>query len=421
MKDLDNFKNIISKLFVDAPLPVYIKLGSSVYVLSNNELKKINSSDYFVEQLRENKFTVKGKFKDKYIDFYVLHLQLQEANVAFIIPLIAANDIRKLVTHIFLNILNINKELADAKKMLESKEIEISNIYLKTQEKEEENIKLHSEIEMLLEEKKKLENILNGQEVPLFVVDKQYNIIYANNSLVRLLKCDDAKFLMNRKCYKEIYKKDKPCEWCKMIDVYNLQKQHNQRIDIEINHSKYVFEQMMYPVVVNGKFVNIAESINDITEYMNVLGSMEKIDMERQSIAKKNIDNIKEIDTLRKTYSQLYNEYLKNKEELDRLNILTSKLVEFNNVQKAIDMAQQLKEYAQENKLLITKLENYSKKIETYENRINELRQKAIYEVSRLSNVVKNRKEMSNDELKGLIALLEKHINTYIKEENYVD
>ena len=274
---------------------------------------------------------------------------------------------------------------------------------------------------MLLEEKKKLENILNGQEVPLFVVDKQYNIIYANNSLVRLLKCDDAKFLMNRKCYKEIYKKDKPCEWCKMIDVYNLQKQHNQRIDIEINHSKYVFEQMMYPVVVNGKFVNIAESINDITEYMNVLGSMEKIDMERQSIAKKNIDNIKEIDTLRKTYSQLYNEYLKNKEELDRLNILTSKLVEFNNVQKAIDMAQQLKEYAQENKLLITKLENYSKKIETYENRINELRQKAIYEVSRLSNVVKNRKEMSNDELKGLIALLEKHINTYIKEENYVD
>ena len=419
MKDLDSFKNIISKLFVNAPLPIYIKLGSNLFVFSNNELKKINSSDYFVEQLRENKFTVKGKFKDKYIDFYVLYLQLQDTNIAFIIPLI--NDIRKLVTHIFLNILNINKELADTKRMLENKEIEISNIYLKTQEKEEENIKLHSEIEMLLEEKKKLENILNGQEVPLFVIDKQYDIIYANNSLIRLLKCDDAKFLMNRKCYKEIYKKDKPCEWCKMIDVYNLQKQHNQRIDIELDHTKYVFDQMMYPVIVDGKVISVAETINDITEYMNILESMEKIDMERQSIAKKNIDNIKEIDTLRKTYNELYNEYLKNKDQLDRLNILTSKLVEFNNVQKAIDMVQQLKEYAQENKLLSTKLENYSKKIATYENRINELRQKAIYEVNRLSNIVKNRKEMTNDELRGLIALLEKHINTYIKEENYVD
>jgi len=84
-------------------------------------------------------------------------------------------------------------------------------------------------------------------------------------------------------------------------------------------------------------------------------------------------------------------------------------------------MVRQLKEYAQENKLLKAKLENYSKKIITYESRIDELRKKAIYEISKLGNIVKNRKEMSNDELKELIALLEKHINTYIKEENYVD
>jgi len=236
----------------------------------------------------------------------------------------------------FLNILNVFKELTDMKKMLENKDIEIPNIYLKLQEKEEENSELQSKVQFILDEKNKLENILNGQEMPLFVVDNQYNIIYANNALAKLLRYGNAKDLLNKKCYKYIYNKSEPCEWCKMVDIYNLQKQINQRIDIALDHSKYVFDQVMYPVVIDGSVINVVETISDITEYINILESMEKIDMERQSIAKKNIDNIKEINTLKKSYNELYNEYVKNKEKLDRLNVLANKLVEFNDVQKQL-------------------------------------------------------------------------------------
>jgi PAS domain-containing protein len=419
MIELDTLKECASKVFANIVFPIYIKIDNNVFVFTNNVLKRINVSDYFVGQLRENKFTIKGKFKDELIDFYILHMYLLDRNVAFIIPVVY--DINKLLSHVFCNIIDIYRELMDLKTKLEKKQLELANISTKLQEKEDENSKLYINLSVLLDEKKKLENILNGQEVALFVVDEHYNIIYGNDSLARILKYNDVKYLVNKKCYKHIFNKAEPCEWCKMIDIYNLQKQFNQKIDITLDHSKFSFDQLMYPVIVDGKVINVVETLNDITQYIELLESIEKIDLEKQQIAKRNIDNIKEIGALRKAYNELYNEYLKNKEQLDKLNILTSKLVEFNNVQKTIDIVNQLKKFSQINKIQERKLENYAKRINTYETKIKELRQKAIYEVNRLGNIVKNRKEMSNDELNGILAFLEKQINTYIKEDEYVD
>ena len=419
MIEFNTLKECISKLLANIVFPIYIKIDNNIFVFTNNVLKKINVSDYFVGQLRENKVTIKGRFKDELIDFYILHIYLLDKNVVLIIPVIY--DINKLLSHVLGNIIDIYKELIDLKTILERKELELANISKNLQEKEEENSKLYINLNVLLDEKKKLENILNGQEVAMFVVDKYYNIIYGNDSLARLLKYNDVKYLVNKKCYKYIFNKAEPCEWCKMKDIYNLQKQFNQKIDVTLDRSRFSFDQLMYPVIVEGKVINVVETLNDITQYIEVLESIEKIDLEKQQITKKNIDNIKEIGALRKAYNDLYSEYLKNKEQLDKLNILTSKLVEFNNVQKTIDIVNQLKEFSQINKMLETKLENYAKRIKSYEGKIKELRQKAIYEVNRLANIVKNRKEMSHEELNGVIAFLEKQINTYIKEDEYVD
>jgi PAS domain-containing protein len=417
--DLELLKDAIVKLFANAIFPIYIKIENIVYVFTNNTLKRINVSDYFVGQLRENKFTIKGKFKDELIDFHILHLNVLNINIAFIIPIIY--DINNILEHVLLNIFNIFQEFNELKEKLDNKEEELTNILDKIKAKEEENYKLFSDLNATTEEKKKLENILNGQEIALFVIDEHYNVIYGNNALIRLLKYNDEKFLVNKKCYKYIFNKADPCEWCKMKVIYNLQKQFNQKIDVVLDHSKYCFDQLMYPVIVNGKIINVVETLNDITQYIELFESIQKIDIEKQQIIQKNIDNIKEISTLRKTYNELYNEYLRNKDQLEKLNVLTSKLVEFNNIQKTINVVHQLKEFSQRNKMLESKLENYTKRIKTYENKIMELRQKAIYEVNRLGNIVKNRKEMSSDELTDVIAFLEKQINTYIKEDEYVD
>lgn len=419
MIKLEDLKDIISRLFANTVFPVYVKIENNVYVFTNNMFKRINVSDYFVGQLRENKFTIKGKFKGELIDFYILHLKILNINVAFIVPIIY--DVNKILSHVLFNIFNMFQELVELKGKLEKKEIDLINISSKVNEKEEEHYKLCNNFNVMAEEKKKLENILDGQEIPLFVVDRNYSIIYSNSALAKLLKYNDAKFLVNKKCYKHIFNNTEPCEWCKIKDIYNSQKQFSQKIDVIMDHSKFCFDQLMYPVVVEGKVTNVVETLNDITQYIKLLESIEKIDIEKQQIIQKNINNIKEIDTLKKAYNELYSEYLKTKDQLDKLNILTSKLVEFNNVQRTIDIVNQLKKMSQKNKIMETKLENYAKKIKTYEGKIMELRQKAIYEVNRLCNIVKNRKEMSSTELAGVIAFLEKQINTYIKEDEYVD
>jgi predicted nuclease with TOPRIM domain len=417
--ELDLLKDIIIKIFANLVFPFYLKLENNVYVFLNNTLKKINVSDYFVGQLRENKYIIKGIFKGELIDFYILHLNVSNMNIAIIIPVFY--DINKILSHVLTNIFEMLQESLELKKKLENNEIELENMKNMLKEKEEENKQLHIEMETILNEKKKLENILNGQEVALFVVDEYYNIVYGNKALTKLLKHNDAKFLVNKKCYKYIFNKVDPCEWCKMKEVMTKRKQVNQRVDTDLDHKTYCFDQLMYPIVENDKVINIVETLNDITQYIALLESVEKIDMEKQEITQKNIDNIKELSTLRKAYNELYNNYLKTKDQLDKLNILTSKLVEFNNVQKSMNIMHQLKKMAQKNKLQERKLENYALKIKVYEDKIRELRQRAIYEMNRLGNIVKNRKEITNEELNNIVAFLEKQVNTYIKEDEYVD
>ena len=81
MIEFNTLKECISKLLANIVFPIYIKIDNNIFVFTNNVLKKINVSDYFVGQLRENKVTIKGRFKDELIDFYILHIYLLDKNV----------------------------------------------------------------------------------------------------------------------------------------------------------------------------------------------------------------------------------------------------------------------------------------------------------------------------------------------------
>jgi PAS domain-containing protein len=417
----DIYLELTDAIFRNTPIPLYIMLNDKFY-LYHNGLKEVEVSDEFIKLYKSQSPLFTGRIDDKNVNFYCLRFKTGDYALALITPYeIIDESINLFVTTIFNNIVEYfylkNREKEDIGTL--KAEIDISR--QKVVELEEKNSKIYKAFQSLSEEKVKLENIVNGQYVPLFVINFDYNIVYANDSLVRYLNLRDYKDILNKKCFNAIYQFDEPCKWCKMKEVINLQKQMSLNINTNINNTSYIFDQVMYPVILNGKVTEVVELLNDITEYMELITSIKKIDSEKSLISKKNVENIKEISLLKKTYEELYTEYGKAREQLDKLEILVGKLVEFNDVNKVLDVMGQLREVNSKNKILETTLENYVKKIKTYELRIAELSQKAIYGIDRLTNIIKNRKELSGTEFEKVLSFIEKQINTIKKEENYGD
>ncbi|MDY6821549.1 MAG: PAS domain-containing protein [Deferribacterota bacterium] len=387
------FKELIGKLLEGINIPIYVKMGNE-YFLHNNKLKQINISDYFKKQLNNNKSNIAGFFKDNLVEFRVIELELGEDKLYLIIP--KFYDLNSILIKVFSNAFKIYRE----KQHIEEK--------------------LKSEIKQLEKDRDKFELILNGQGNLFFVVDLDYNIKFANISLAKLLGCGTPKQLINKKCFKIVYKLDKPCKWCKMSEITSIKQQINQEVDTYIDGKKYCYDQIMYPVVFDNSVINIVESLNDITTYKEIAESMEKIDEEKKQIARKNLNNLKEIGALKKAYNEIYNEYLNTTKQVDKLNLLINKLVEYNNVRKSIELSEQLKNQTSENMLLKDKLKNTTARLSNYEKNIKELKNKAIYEINRLGNIIKNRKELDSSDIEKFIAFLDEHIKKYIKEDDNV-
>jgi diguanylate cyclase (GGDEF)-like protein/PAS domain S-box-containing protein len=155
-----------------------------------------------------------------------------------------------------------NKEKADLRNKILSKEVEEKNIEL-----EEQHIFLQS--------------VINGIDQSVMVIDKEFNILLANDAAKKLSDIQIIEDLSQSKCYELLHHQNHPCDsdvHCPLIDTFDEQKDL-QRVHKHITSSgEEQFVELTTTPLYNKdhELYAIVELGHDITEHLKTQKVLEE-------------------------------------------------------------------------------------------------------------------------------------------------
>ena len=122
-----------------------------------------------------------------------------------------------------------------------------------------ESIKVTRELEI---ERNKLKGILDGMNDGVYIVSKDYEIEYANPSLIKEFGNPGEK-----KCYEYFSDHDKLCGWCKNQNVFNGDSNMWEWISPSTEKTYSIFET---PIINPDGSISKMEVLHDITDFKKV-------------------------------------------------------------------------------------------------------------------------------------------------------
>ena len=378
--------------------------------------------------------TIMGREKDVYlfkknnkvVIFYIFRNKICEKDVVFIMPaLFGTKGLSNFIENVLKNVFNLY--VSSISKVgaatLSSNNVNQSEIIKDNAFSDEDTA--HDKLETGSIERDIYKKMMNGFNVPLFAVNKSYEIVRANSMLLGFVNVTDDEEIRYKKCYDLIFGFDEPCPWCKLNYVIDEKKQYVQNVEHIMNGKEFVFEQLLYSLPGDGSTVDTAgEMLYDITEYVQVLESLKKSDEQVKIVSKMRINDIKEMGELKKEYENLHNEYDKTSNFADKLSTLLKRLLEMNNVKELIALKSKMQKMETQNRLLQRTFLNYKTKMENYDEKISDLNQKSVYGIERMINIINNRKDVDKEEMESVINFILGQIEiiktNLIKEEENV-
>jgi len=117
------------------------------------------------------------------------------------------------------------------------------------------------------ESEKLLQSILDSFPDPVNMIDRDYNIVFANKKLLKLLGAD-LENIKEKKCYKTYQKRNEICEVCAPKKVFNSGKTETVEKELQISKKEIkFFETRAFPVKNDkGEIIYAIEITRDITE-----------------------------------------------------------------------------------------------------------------------------------------------------------
>ncbi|OHD12767.1 MAG: hypothetical protein A2086_07255 [Spirochaetes bacterium GWD1_27_9] len=117
-----------------------------------------------------------------------------------------------------------------------------------------------------------LEAIFQANPDGMLIIDNDFNIIKANNSILSLIELDNTE-VIGKKCYKIIYNIDNPCKNCFIFNYKEEDKTHdfevkivsknNNQYDCLISVSKLEINKKRKGFIINIKNITLREKISD--------------------------------------------------------------------------------------------------------------------------------------------------------------
>lgn len=436
----DFFKNISEKI---KNTPMVLFESDNFYTFFNGE--KVNTSipQVVVDIVRENKTFKIFKQNNELVYIFVIPVIIDNLECKLIIK--DKNDysgilqtVSILVNHLYLisfSERNLAREVDLLREELEECEKELSEVYEKYSNLEEQISKKNYEIEGLEESVKILRNsrekmlkLIDGLDIPLFSIDMDYELINVNKDVLNFTGEKDFPRFIGSKCYKIIFKNDNICEWCKVDEIKETKSPVYQHITIEKGDKRFVYEHTMYPIFdKNGEVIEFGEYLSDITEQYDLIENLKKSKEQIFKISKEKLQSIKETSSLRAEYENLLNAYENSQTKINKLSLVLQKILSQSTVEEVLRLKSENKHLRAKMERLENAVENYKRLKSDESGKLAESIKKSLYSLERFINIVDKRKKIEDKDLQNIhefvinqINMLKKYLNIN-KEENNGD
>ena len=264
-----SYKNQITKPFTKMFLDDYYIANQNASItnqeyIKNYGIEKIIENKNYIIDPKDNKFITLYKQKNvlgKDMGYFVIFYPLDKIEIDHIYFFQNAilTFISLLIIGIFLIILLINskhnKEKTELQNQLLAKEVENKNYEL-----EEQHVFL--------------QNIINGINESIMVIDKEYNVLLANDYAKKMSDKSIIKDLTHPKCYELSHHLDHPCEGkhhpCPLVESFEEYK------SVQMIHKHFTSDGEVHYVELtttplynkNKELYAIVEMGHDITEHL---------------------------------------------------------------------------------------------------------------------------------------------------------
>jgi diguanylate cyclase (GGDEF)-like protein/PAS domain S-box-containing protein len=269
----DQIKKPFTKMFLDDYYVANLNASeSNRNYIQNFGIEKLiyDTNTYIIDQ-ENNIFITKHIQRDlnaKKMGYFILFYPLDkiDLNHTYFFHYIVLFFISLLLIGIYLVLQLVNykhnKEKADLRNKILSKEVEEKNIEL-----EEQHIFLQS--------------VINGIDQSVMVIDKEFNILLANDAAKKLSDIQIIEDLSQSKCYELLHHQNHPCDsdvHCPLIDTFDEQKDL-QRVHKHITTSgEEQFVELTTTPLYNKdhELYAIVELGHDITEHLKTQKVLEE-------------------------------------------------------------------------------------------------------------------------------------------------
>jgi diguanylate cyclase (GGDEF)-like protein len=273
-----SYKNQIKKPFTKMFLDDYYIANLNASKSNQNYIENfgienlIQNKDKYIIDSEKNKFITKyiqrdinGKNMGYFILFYPLdridlsHIYFFHNAILFFISLLIIS------IYLLLQLINSKhkKEKADLQNQLLSKEVDKKNIELE-------------------EQHKFLQSVINGIDQSVMVIDKEYNVLLANDAAKQFSDKNTIQELFQSKCYELLHQKEHPCSSvenpCPLIETFEKEKS-DKRVHKYITSSgeENFIELTTTPLYnTNNEMYAVVELGHNITEHLKTQKVLEE-------------------------------------------------------------------------------------------------------------------------------------------------
>jgi len=420
----DFLKNLSEKI---KNTPMVLFESDNFHTFFRGEEVNISVPQVIVDIVRENKSFKIFKQHDELVYIFVIPITFDDFESKLIIK--DKRDYSGIleIVSILMNQLyllnfsekNFAREVDLLREELEECEKELSEIYDKYSNLEEEITKKNYEIEGLEESVKVLRNsrekmlkLIDGLNIPLFSIDLNYELLNVNRNVLSFTGEKDLPRFIGSKCYKIIFKNDDICKWCKVDEIRETKRSVCQHITIEKGGKRFVYEHTMYPIFDNnGEVIEVGEYLSDITEQYDLIENFKKSKEQIFKISKEKIESINEISSLRGEYEKLLTAYENAQTKINKLSLALQKVLEQSTVDEVLRLKSENKQLRAKIDRLENAVENYKKVKNNESERLAEAVKKSVYSLDRLINMVDKRKKIEDKDLKNIHDFVINEIN----------
>ena len=328
------------------------------------------------------------------------------------------NVLIKQNSDIFGEFTQISKELDFLRDELSACESDLMSSEEKVIELEEELVNRNADydrnvelVEILKNSRDKLLHLMDGLDNLLFSMNLDYEINNLNKATCNFIDENDFSRMIGSKCYKIIFNNNEPCKWCKFNDVVEKKQSINQDIEIELEGKFYTFSQTFFPIFdKDGNVVEVGESLNDVTEQYKLIKSIEKNEETIKKISKVKLEKINEINQIKKEYNKLYEDYEKSEQQVKKLSKILSKVLKQTTAMELIELKAEIQDLKSQLNISKKILENYKNENDELKLEIKAVNKKSVYSLERMVNILNNKKEIKDEELKKVFDFIKSQI-----------